>query len=219
MRFIFIIFVGLFVADFRAFSEKKLVKKLTTAELTKIQNTMKKTKHLSVDYIQSFYNPFRKKTRKFSGDAKFSAPNKFLWSRHKPKESIYYDGSELVVYNQAEKVASRFSALGSKAKEISRLTKIVLDPNSFLKAYNVQSALLDKSSKTVSLELQPRQKNDLDHISVMLDLNKKYLRKVSLFYRDGKIMNYQFSNPSLRAIDKKVYNFNRPSGVKLVVFD
>jgi len=195
------------------------VKELSTSELKKIQSSFQKIKHLSVNYTQSFYNPFRKTTRKFEGTAQFSAPNKFLWNRKKPKELIYYDGKDLIIYNPVDRVASRFSALGSKAQEVSRLAKIILNPNKFLDTYAVQSSLLDEKSKTLSLELQPKQKNDLDHISVVLDLKALYLQKLSLFYRDGKIMNYVFSNPERKNIDQSIYKFDKPKGVKLVVFD
>jgi len=195
-----------------------LADKTTDKAVRDIQTKMKSIDYLAVQFTNTIYSSFRKTNRTVTGMAYFAKPRKFRWIKQTPmKEEIVYDGKDVYIYKPDEKVAEKFSSIAHAAKEIEKLSNMVLSVKKLLNHYNVQSATYEKGRNILNLSLLPKKASDLESVQLKISLQRKYVKTVKLLYKEGNRWTFDFKNPRTSVIPPERFQFIKPKDVKLSV--
>ena len=180
-------------------------------ELRSLQAKIQAHKFLSLNFQQSIYKKLRNKTIRNQGAAYFKKPSMFHWKFHHPeKEEWIYDGTKLFHYFPDKKVAQEYSAMASKGKNLREIVSMVLDFDSLLNRYSLDSSR--KEQGRVVLSLKPKQEGEITGVQLTIDNRAYYVREVKLFFEGGNNSTVQFSDPKYSELKD---SFRIPEGVKI----
>lgn len=170
-------------------------KKLTLNELKSIQEKLQNFKFLNLDFEQTVYKKMRNKTFKTRGEASFrKKPASFHWKfKDDIKEEWIYDGETLYHYFPEKNYAQRYKSGAAKGKNLREVVDMVVNFESLLKRYRVDSATQKK--ELVTAELFPKKKEEITRLVLKLDLEKKFIRGVKMEFDGGNYSVFVFSNP------------------------
>lgn len=193
---------------------------LSSAELELLLKKLKSQEQLKVDFTQKIQSRLRKRPRSYSGVAYFAKPRKFRWVKNEPiEESYIYNGKELIIYRPKENRATKFSQIGSRAKQIEQLSSLILNLSKLQDFYEIKEPRYHASEKSVTMQLRPKKPTaELEKIEVKVSYKHNFVEIVKLVYKKGTAISYHFSNPSTKVKPTR-FEFSRPKGVKLEVFD
>lgn len=168
--------------------------KISIPELRKMQVKLQDYKYLSLNFEQTIYKKLRNKTLKNKGEVYFKKPSSFHWKfSHDEQEEWIYDGATLLHYFPKQSYAYRYKAQASKGKNLREIVNIVLDFDSLLNRYTVESS--SREMNEVFLELKPKETGEITKVQLTLDIKMNYMREVKLNFEGGNHSTFVFSNP------------------------
>ena len=193
-------------------------KSVSPAEFKKLQEKIKNTQHLSVQFVQLVYSPLRKRTRKKKGKALFAKPAKFRWTVEEPenaRQEFFFDGKSLIVFDPNEKTAIRWRGARFETKQFQRIAGLLLNSSTLLKFYDLKQADLNEKQQSLEATLSPKQKMDIQTVQTKVDLKRQFVEKVKITYEDGKVFRFVFKKPDRATLEANSFVFSVPPGVKL----
>lgn len=224
MMFIIVFFIIGFQAYGQTCDNELVVpvgqRSLSVDELKDYQAKFNKKDELHLLFKQNTYSTLRKKKRASEGEAFLAKPALIRWNLRQPRDEYIYNGRDLYVHHVDQKLAMKFSAQGSQAKEFENIINVVLSFDSLLKNYDIIQAVADPSKKAMYLKLSPLKSSELTSAHIKSNQSTGEVSQVCLQYKDGKFVDYAFESLKIPTkFDPKLFAFDLPKGVKLEVFD
>ena len=187
---------------------------VSLVELKKIQEKLQAMNTFSSDFTQTQYRVLRKREVKSTGNATFGRPNLFRWVLKEPNHlEIFYNGSELIQYEPAEKLALRLSTTNEKRKQLEDITAATVNLSVLLDRYREDSAIRDNGM--VYLKLSPRSESEISGIHIVIDVTQYFVQEVKLLFKDGQSNTIVFSTPKAVTADSALFAFIPPKDVKI----
>lgn len=182
---------------------------LSEADLKAYQEKISGSDFLSVDFTQSRYTSLRQKIRKSQGTARFSKPDKFRWRLETPiPDQWIFNGKTLYNYNPATKQAIKYST-GGKADQLTEVVDLVMNFDTLLKRYSLESA--KRVNDQIQVVLKPKGSTDITRVDLQIDEKKNYVSSLKMYLGNGNYTALDFLNPIRTKIDESEYSL--PSGV------
>ncbi len=195
------------------------LRSLSVKDLKRHQAKFRKKNELHLRFNQSTYSTLRKKMRESEGEAFLAKPAMIRWNLKQPRDEYIYNGKDLYIHHVDQKLAMKFSAKGSQAKEFENIVNVVLSFDDLLKNFEIIQAVEDRRQKQIHLKLSPLKASELSSTQILYSLASGEVSEVCLQYKDAKFVNYRFETLKTVKIDPNLFTFDLPKGVKLEVFD
>ncbi len=180
-------------------------------ELKKMQVKLQESSFLSLNFEQEIYKKLRKKTVKNKGQVYFKKPSSFRWKfQQAEREEWIYNGHTLLHYFPKKSYAYRYKADAENGKNMKEIVNIILDFESLLRRYEVNSSSREKNQ--VFIGLLPKDSSEIVAIQIELNLEKNFIEKIKLNYEGGNHSLFTFSDPQRKELKE---SFNVPDKVKI----
>ena len=188
---------------------------MTLAELEKLQDSMRDNQQISVDFDMIQFKALREQKSFKVGNAEFAKPKYFLWNVNtEPALMLVYNGKEFVRYSPKDSSAQISRTNASGFQQVERLVDMVLDLKTLLKSYKIISK--NWAGNMAILELSPLEKgSQIRKVKLRISKQFKFVREIKLDFNNDNYTQIKFKNLKRKKLDKTVFNFSRPKGVKL----
>lgn len=176
---------------------RKRLEKDGQLSVTQTQRVIAKVQgqsNLSLDFTQKIYKSLRKRNIENYGKVYFKKPSYFRWVFRRPqREEWVYNGKSLFHFFPKKSYAHKYSAKAKRGKELRELVDLVLNFQALLKDYKIKSSV--QTIESLNIVLLPKKKLDVEKVALDVNKKKSILEKLILYFVDGNITTFEFSNP------------------------